>query len=310
MPAPPSVDLSEHRRSYLLPDTVHSTIPRRPQPAEIGAHWVARGLLVETAAALHATPHRLTYREERLASGGHDDVVSITALLTLPGGGLPTPTVVALRYGHLASYGGDFWQLTVDGAVPAGGAGVHLPSPAALARIVRSHHDDIADPTRSRDRGAPQPPDARAGRTVRPPEHEGGDIVAAAAPAAGAVAVYSELPPHTEAHAAVASVINVALAAERGRQNLTTAFRLLPVAVEETSAAGRPYLALRWGVFVPDPDYAHLTGPYAELVSYGALRRRRDGQLRYDPRGLHEPLGAAELERLLTAAGERRHRTE
>ncbi|HEX6756187.1 MAG TPA: hypothetical protein VF109_09610 [Mycobacteriales bacterium] len=112
--------------------------------------------------------------------------------------------------------------------------------------------------------------------------------------------VYAELPPVAEATAVVAAVINVALAAERGPQDLSRAFRLLPVAVDETSAAGRPYRVVRWGVFVPDPDYA--AGPYGELVSYGAVRVRRDGQLRYDPRGLHEPLTDAELDRLLGAA--------
>ncbi len=104
---------------------------------------------------------------------------------------------------------------------------------------------------------------------------------------------YVELPPLAEASAAVAAVINVALAAERGPQDLSTTFRLLPVAVDETSAAGRPYRVVRWGVFVPDPDYAD--GPYGELVSYGAVRVRKDGELRYDPRGLFEPLPAEEL---------------
>ena len=112
--------------------------------------------------------------------------------------------------------------------------------------------------------------------------------------------MYAELPPVVETTAMVAGVINVALAAERGRQDLSAVFRLLPVAVDETSAAGRPYRVVRWGVFVPDPDYAD--GPHGDLVSYGAVRVRRDGQVRYDPRGLHEPLGDAELDRLLTAA--------
>lgn len=125
-------------------------------------------------------------------------------------------------------------------------------------------------------------------------------------PSVQTLGVYAELPPAAEAAALVASVINVALAAERGRQDLSAGFRLLPVAVEETSAAGRPYLVVRWGVFVPDPDYAGVAGPHGDLVSYGALRVRRDGQPRYDPRGLHEPLTGAELDRLLAAAGDPR----
>jgi hypothetical protein len=121
----------------------------------------------------------------------------------------------------------------------------------------------------------------------------------------GAVAGTSvELPPAAEAADLVARTINAALAAERGTQDLAGAFRLLPVLAVETSAAGRPYRVVRWGVFVPDPDYAD--GPFGELVAYGAVRRRRDGQLRYDPRGLHEPLTAEQLGALLAAAGDPR----
>jgi hypothetical protein len=120
----------------------------------------------------------------------------------------------------------------------------------------------------------------------------------------GAVAGMSvELPPAAEAAGLVARTINTALAAERGPQDLSGAFRLHPVLAVET-AAGRPYRVVRWGVFVPDPDYADC--PYGELVAYGAVRRRRDGQLRYDPRGLHEPLTAEQLDALLAAAGDAR----
>ncbi|MFL6129015.1 MAG: hypothetical protein ACJ73E_08105 [Mycobacteriales bacterium] len=119
--------------------------------------------------------------------------------------------------------------------------------------------------------------------------------------------VYAELPPVAEAAELVARTINPALAAERGPQDLSAAFELHPVLATEVAAAsgpGRPYRVLRWGVFVPDPDYAD--GPYGELVAYGAVRRRRDGQLRYDPRGLHEPLTAEQLGVLLAEAGDPR----
>lgn len=120
----------------------------------------------------------------------------------------------------------------------------------------------------------------------------------------GAVARTSvELPPAAEAAGLVARTINTALAAERGPQDLSGAFRLHPVLAVETTA-GRPYRVVRWGVFVPDPDYAD--GPYGELVAYGAVHRRRDGQLRYDPRGLHEPLTVEQLDALLAAAGDPR----
>lgn len=119
--------------------------------------------------------------------------------------------------------------------------------------------------------------------------------------------MYVELPPAEQAAALVAAIINVALASERGRHDLSAAFRLHPVAVDATSAAGRSYRVLRWGVFVVDPDYADAAGgPYADLVSYGAVRRRRDGDLRYDHRGLHDPLPAQELDQILGAAGDSR----
>ena len=70
------------------------------------------------------------------------------------------------------------------------------------------------------------------------------------------------------------------------------------MATDEVSAAGRPYRVIRWGVFVADPDYADT--PAGALVSYGAVHIRRDGSLRYDPRGLHDPLTADQLATLLT----------
>jgi hypothetical protein len=116
--------------------------------------------------------------------------------------------------------------------------------------------------------------------------------------------VCAELPPAAEAAELVARTINAALAAERGVQDLSGAFRLLPVLVAETAASGRPYRVVRWGVFVPDPDYAG--GPYGELVAYGSVRPGRDGRLRYDPSGLHEPLTAEQLGALLAVAGDPR----
>jgi hypothetical protein len=75
-------------------------------------------------------------------------------------------------------------------------------------------------------------------------------------------------------------------------------FELHPLATDEVSAVGRPYRVIRWGVFVADPDYAETFA--GELVSYGAVHIRRDGSLRYNPRGLREPLTADELAQLLT----------
>jgi hypothetical protein len=120
----------------------------------------------------------------------------------------------------------------------------------------------------------------------------------------GAVSV--ELPPAAAAAGLVGRTINAALAAERGTQDLSGAFRLLPVVATDVrpAAGGRPYRVVRWGVFVPDPDYAG--GPYGELVAYGAVVRRREGQLRYDPRGLYEPLTTEQLGALLAAAGDPR----
>jgi hypothetical protein len=104
------------------------------------------------------------------------------------------------------------------------------------------------------------------------------------------------LPPAADAAALVARTINTALAGERGADDFSTAFELRPVLAED---APRPQL--RWGVFVRDPGYTD--GEYGDLVSYGAVVVR-DGRLRYDPRGLHEPLDDAALGRLLAAAGD------
>lgn len=54
----PTLELSpqDFTSTYPLPDGVESLIPTCAQPDEPGAHWVARGLLVETCARLLARP--------------------------------------------------------------------------------------------------------------------------------------------------------------------------------------------------------------------------------------------------------------
>ena len=57
-------DRFDYNRSYVLPDTVVSNIPRdRSQPGGYGAHEYARGLLIEAARKLEARPDRLRYSE-------------------------------------------------------------------------------------------------------------------------------------------------------------------------------------------------------------------------------------------------------
>jgi hypothetical protein len=63
-------------------------------------------------------------------------------------------------------------------------------------------------------------------------------------------------------------------------------------------AAGRPYRVIGSGVFVADPTTPK--PPAGELVAYGTVHIRRDGNLRYDPRGLHYPLTADQLAQFLT----------
>ncbi len=76
-------------RSYLLPDHVETTIPRRGSIGSYGAHNAARGLLVEICYATAATPIALQYTETEIRepdTTSHAIIVVVTATAELPDG--------------------------------------------------------------------------------------------------------------------------------------------------------------------------------------------------------------------------------
>jgi hypothetical protein len=76
-PAGPGTD----PRTYVLPPAVTSNIPAHPGPAERGIFAAARGLLLETATALHGDPLRLHMTDNR--GTNPDRHVDITLYATL-----------------------------------------------------------------------------------------------------------------------------------------------------------------------------------------------------------------------------------
>ncbi len=131
--SPRMFGLRDYLRSYVLPDEVESNVPRRGSIGEFGAWNHARGVLVEVTRRLHAIPLSLHYIEletpDRLPVG-----TEVTAVVE--DNTRRRITVVSRR--ETTPYGprGDYWQLTVDDAVPDGGRHRHPPSLPWLARLV------------------------------------------------------------------------------------------------------------------------------------------------------------------------------
>jgi hypothetical protein len=134
--------MSDYRRCYLLPDTVTCNIARRPTPGEPGSYGHARGLLVEISRYLRAAPARLHYNERYDPVTRRHIDIEITATVATTDF---TVTVLLTHGSAPESPRGDYWELAINGRVPASCAGRHLPSLPMLGRIV-----DIAldgDPT-------------------------------------------------------------------------------------------------------------------------------------------------------------------
>lgn len=121
------------QRDYLLPDTVHTNIPRQHYEGAPGMWAYARGLLVETCRVLPATPVGLFYRV-CTDSVGNTAAVVVTAIARDDNNDIVT---VIWRQEHgMAEAGPIGWQLTIDGAVPHNGSGRVRPSPPILATII------------------------------------------------------------------------------------------------------------------------------------------------------------------------------
>ena len=135
-------DLSDYRRSYLLPDTVTANIPRRPAPGEPGALAVARGVLVELGHAVGGRPVSLTYTERCDPATGRFIDTAVTAVVATTGQVL----AVALTYGSTPNSPSDYWQITIDGPTGADLTGRYLPSPPMLARLIALALEDSPSP--------------------------------------------------------------------------------------------------------------------------------------------------------------------
>jgi hypothetical protein len=117
--------MADYRRSYVLYDGVECNIPRWGREGEFSVWNYARGVLVETSRALHATPVSLHYRE-LLTRQPHEDAATVPA--HLPVGHEITAVirdadgelVTVVDHRETAPYGkhGDFWAVTVNGSSP------------------------------------------------------------------------------------------------------------------------------------------------------------------------------------------------
>lgn len=99
-------------RSYVLPADVEANIPLGGSIGMLGAHNVARGLLVETCRYTRARPTGLRYEERALLDGAI--VLDVAATLDLPGGEALTVHTRTLIRRHGDAQMGD-WSITING---------------------------------------------------------------------------------------------------------------------------------------------------------------------------------------------------
>jgi hypothetical protein len=131
---------STDSRRYVLPATVASNIPGTPGPAERGIFAAARGLLLETAAALHGDPKRLHMLDNRGTNpDGHVDITLYATLHIDPADKL----VLTMHWAIGGPEAVRGWTLTADRTDPDRVTPLHvasadgrLPAPAELARRV------------------------------------------------------------------------------------------------------------------------------------------------------------------------------
>ena len=146
----PDLLAADFQRTYDLAPTLDSTIPTSAQPGEPGSHWVARGLLTETAAQLLGRPVRLEYFE-------HQAVVFISAYVSLAASILtsdPLGTVTAVDL--IINRDSGRWALLANGRMA--GNGSHVPSPAQLAGLVLADFCDRRSPGTTTCRGPVERP--------------------------------------------------------------------------------------------------------------------------------------------------------
>jgi hypothetical protein len=131
------VDPWDCSQSYVLPEHVRANIPLRGSLGSLGAHNVARGLLVEICRATAATPAALHYAEAEPfeeATGIRAVLVTITATATLLDG---TSVVVTTRNRqHPYDDRDDDWTIQLDGTPLTGESRRYPPSPRFQGRLV------------------------------------------------------------------------------------------------------------------------------------------------------------------------------
>ncbi|RAS59506.1 hypothetical protein C8D87_114118 [Lentzea atacamensis] len=140
-------------RSYLLPDAVETNVPRGCL-GECGVYNWARGHLVELHRRLGGVPLSV-HLHELLVRPAHDPALvgervlegmgsMVTVRLRDPDG----QEITVVSRAESAPYGprGDYWQVTVNGEIPAGaddpgfnGVHKHPPSLPFLALLVDLH---------------------------------------------------------------------------------------------------------------------------------------------------------------------------
>jgi hypothetical protein len=128
------------QRDYVLPAEVHTNLPRQGYDGEPGGWNRARGLLMELAWALGATPEALYHRPLETPEGNPDGVV-VTAIVKDSRHSITT--VVFRRQEHQPGnrQRRPWWQLTVNGTTPPQGTGHVSPAPPWLARIATTAAD-------------------------------------------------------------------------------------------------------------------------------------------------------------------------
>lgn len=128
-------------RTYILPATVTSNIPAHPGPAERGIFAAARGLLLETATALHGDPIRLHMLDNRGTNPDRHVDITLYATLDIDPADRLVLTLHWAIGGPTAARG---WTLTSDHHTPdrdtlhrhIASADGPLPAPADLAARV------------------------------------------------------------------------------------------------------------------------------------------------------------------------------
>lgn len=116
--------LHDYCRSYVLPSEVDTNIPRAGGAGEFGSWNYACGVLVEVSRRLPAAPLSLHYRE--LETPGHLPMgIEVTAVVDDTRRRI---SVVSRLETAPCGPRGDYWELSVDDAVPDDGRHSHAQS--------------------------------------------------------------------------------------------------------------------------------------------------------------------------------------